>query len=88
VLRIEATGLHCTRSEEVEECGRRLLGDGLLVDHVVEVGQRVLGVGGGDVRLQTLGKKGLERRMEEGWGDGWSRGRGSCGWCGIRGDFY
>jgi hypothetical protein len=47
VPRIEATRLHCTRSEEVEECGRRLFGDGLVANRVVKAGQRVLGVGGG-----------------------------------------
>jgi hypothetical protein len=47
VPRIEAARLDCARSEEVEECGRRLLGDGLAVNRVVKVGQRVLGVGGG-----------------------------------------
>ena len=64
------------------------MGDRLLVNHVVKVGQRVLGIGGGDVRLLRPSAHPASIRRFNPFSPKVCRGRGGWGWGSMEGDFY
>ena len=53
-------------TKEIEEGGRGVRRERLLLNHIVEVGERMLGVMGGHVGLKGLSQERLERGMEKG----------------------